>query len=118
MKLMNDFIINFLDWSEVWAPLIPLTILIIRKPSHNWKKPLVIYLIAAFIINFTVDFLYHPYMEYKILETNYIFYNLNSIVRLVLFTWFFSYLHSFFRKLNRLVPYLFLLIAALNFILL
>jgi len=113
---MRNILTNLIDWSEVWALLIPLTILVIRKPQYAWKKPIIIYLITALAINFTIDFLYHPFIEYKLLQSNYIFYNINSILRLVFFTWFFNYLHPRFRKLNKVVPYLYMLVVILNFI--
>lgn len=105
-----------MDWSEVWAPLIPLTVYLLKKPKDKWTKPLVIYLIIAFLINFTVDFLYHPYIEFKVLGTNYIFYNLSSAFRLIMFCWFFHYIHSFFRKLNKVLPYFYLALGLLSFI--
>ena len=113
---MKNFIIDFLDWSEVWAPLIPLAILWMYKPRQKWVKPLAIYLIITLLINFIIDFLYHPYLEHKILETNYVFYVLNSLTRVIFFSWFFSYLHPFLKKLSRAIPFLFLIAAALNFI--
>ena len=42
---------DILDWSEVWAPLIPLTILLIRKNQPSYLKPVIYYVIFALVIN-------------------------------------------------------------------
>lgn len=113
---MNAFISAIIDWSEVWAPLIPLAVLLIYKQKQNWEKPILIYLIITLLVNFCVDFLYLPFMENKILTSNYIFYNINSIVRFIFFTWFFNCIHPFFRRMNMVIPALFFLLVILNFI--
>ncbi len=78
-----------IDWSEVWALLIPfITILVIRK-GFNKMQPLVIYTIVALILNSfsTVSYFFHAQMH-GFMRNNNIFYNLHSIARVVFFGWF------------------------------
>jgi hypothetical protein len=123
---------EIIDWSEAWALLIPLTFYFIWKPKYPWVKPVIIYLVIAFVLNLTADmiwkkglpfielpirdaftFLYVP--EYKQVSNN-LFYNLHSIIRLILFTWFFYKLEPvFFKKLNLFVVPAFILFSIINF---
>lgn len=130
--MQNFFQDIFLDWSEVWSLLIPLTILWIKRPKAGWVKPITFYLIVALLFNFCADFvwkspLFHtdtwihenfPFLwdeNYNQLSNN-IFYNLHSISRLLLFAWFFNSLGNPFKKVNRVVPWAFLLFVTVNFI--
>ena len=121
-----------IDWSEAWALLIPLTFYFIWKPKDVWVKPVIIYVIIAFILNLTADmiwkgysfgltesinrifsFLYIP--AYKQVSNN-LFYNIHSIIRLLLFTWFFYKLDPvFFKKLNLIIVPPFIVFTIINF---
>lgn len=135
---------QILDWSEVWALLIPLTILLIYKPKAPWVKPIIFYLLIALVLgaaqdiiwkrrrlgiedwfleNFSWGFERDPLTGNILLDKqggpvfkNTIFYNLLSVTRLVFFTWFFGRLGYTFKKLNRFIPSLFLLLVVINFI--
>jgi hypothetical protein len=120
-----------MNWSEVWAPLIPLIIWAAARPKHKWVKPVLFYLILAFIFSAALDVIWKmqifngfkewfdknlpwwPTQEENLKNT--VFYNLISISRLLLFAWFFNYLGDIFRKLNRFVPLLFILFTIINF---
>jgi hypothetical protein len=120
-----------MNWSEVWAPLIPLIIWAAARPKHKWVKPVLFYLILAFIFSAALDVIWKmqifngfkewfdknlpwwPTQEEYLKNT--VFYNLISISRLLLFAWFFNYLGDIFRKLNRFVPLLFILFTIINF---
>ena len=123
---------DIIDWSEAWALLIPLTFYFTWKPKDTWVKPIVTYLIIAFFLNLTADiiwkrnslsikepienffsFLYVP--QYKQVSNN-LFYNLHSIARFLLFTWFFYKLDPvFFKKIIRIVVPLFIVFIIINF---
>lgn len=123
---------EILDWSEAWALLIPLTFYLIWRPKESWVKPVIVYVAIAFLLNLTADMIWKKglpgfqfpirkvfsflYIErYKQVSNN-LFYNLHSIFRLLLFTWFFYKLDpAFFRKLNRIVIPLFLIFNLINF---
>ena len=128
---MNTFK-EIIDWSEAWALLIPLTFYFIWRPKHAWVKPVIIYLVVAFLLNLTADMIWKnglPFFEFPIRKaftflyvprykqiSNNLFYNLHSILRLLLFTWFFYKLDPvFFKKINWIVIPLFLLFIAINF---
>ena len=123
---------TIMNWSEVWAPLIPLIIFLIVRPKSKWVKPVFIYLVAAFIFSAALDIIWKGQRSISFKEwfdknlpwwpeqegflKNTVFYNLISISRLLLFAWFFYYLGDIFRKLNKLVPWLFILFTVINFI--
>lgn len=128
---MNTFK-EIIDWSEAWALLIPLTFYFIWRPKHAWVKPVVIYLVVAFLLNLTADMIWKkglPFLEFPVRDaftflyvpqykqiSNNLFYNLHSILRLLLFTWFFYKLDPvFFKKINWIVVPLFILFVLINF---
>lgn len=119
-----------LDWSEAWAPLIPLIIFLVVRPKHRWIKPVVIYLVVAFICSLALDIIWkqktlglHDWFNKNFSSwprdrgdmKNTIFYNIISISRLLLFAWFFNYLGGIFVKLNKFIPVLFILFTVINF---
>ena len=110
---------DILDWSEVWAPLIPLTILLIRKNQPSYLKPVKYYVIFALVIN-TIGNIIWDYKEVwnfpQWLQSNNFLYNFHSIVRLLLFTWFFILLKQpFLETIKKVVPVLFMVFVIVNF---
>jgi len=122
---------TLMNWSEVWAPLIPLIVWLVARPKHKWVKPVLIYLIVAFIFSAAIDIIWKMQIFSGFKEwfdknlpwwptqggylKNTVFYNLISISRLLLFAWFFNYLGDVFRKLNRYIPWLFIIFTIINF---
>ena len=107
--MKNVFRVIF-DWAEVWALLIPLAVLVIRKPKAVWLKPVVSYLLIALALNLAVDVIWYG-NQYKLFRiNNNIFYNIHSLARFLLFAWFFHLIGKPFPRLNRFVPILFLLV--------
>ena len=118
---------EILDWSEVWATLIPLLVYLWVKPKASWVKPVLIYLILALLIGLVVDvtwkfgtkdwvkntfwWLYRGGELYTL-----VFYNINSFLRLVLFTWFFYVANPLFKKTYIIITCLFLAGTMTNFI--
>jgi hypothetical protein len=104
------------DWSEVWALLIPLTVLLIFNPNGDWVTPIKWYLLTAFLLNLCVDFIWYVNKEewFGVSEAkknwwnNNIFYNLHSFARLFFFSWFFSIQGVGLKKIARMVPVVFL----------
>lgn len=125
MKFLQDL----LNWSEAWAPLIPLAVYILYKPKPKWTKPIVIYLVIAVILGTAVDVIWqrkHLGIDWWFQENlswwyegehfkNTIFYNFLSLARLLFFTWFFGYMGSFFKRLNRFIPAIFVVLLIVNF---
>ncbi len=128
---------RILNWSEVWAPLIPLTFYIFLKPQTRWTKPVFYFFIVTLVFGIAADVMWQrrylglnewfekylwwwydfdPATGKKALKNN-IFYNLNSFARLVFFSAFFTYFYPIFKKLNRFVPWIFLVLMIANFLL-
>jgi hypothetical protein len=110
------------DWSEVWALLIPLFFLIRRKNKSLYLKPVQIYVILAFIINFCAICIqeFKNDWGYKLgdfLFSNNFLYNINSVIRLLLFSWFFILLNQrFMHRIKAIIPFAFTLFVIINFI--
>jgi len=105
-----------LDWSEVWALLIPITILMLKKQPA--KLTLVVsYVWAALIINLAIDLVW----KFRILlpaayNSNNFLYNLHSVVRFYLFSAFFIHLHQpFLVIVKKIVLIGFTLFIIVNF---
>lgn len=83
---MFDTIIN---WSEVWALLIPLLFLIIYRSGAKELQPLKWYVFIALLLNTvsTLSFWYNAQMP-GFLKNNNILYNLNSLARVFFFSWY------------------------------
>jgi hypothetical protein len=103
------------DWSEVWALIIPLAVLLIRKPKAKWVTPLKWYLIIALILTLCIDFFWYV-NKYQLFDSkpghrwnNNKFYNLQSIIRLLFFSWFFALQGKGFRHITKIIPIVFLL---------
>lgn len=125
-----------LDWSEVWAPLIPLAFYIFLKPRARWIKPILIFLVITLVFSTAIDIIWfrkrfgiNPWFEKNLwwwfdtdpetgkkdIFKNTIFYNLNSFARLIFFSMFFQYFYPVFKKLNRFVPWIFLILMIINY---
>jgi len=123
-----DFFQEILDWSEAWAPLIALLAAIIYKPKQKWSKPILLFLVLAFLVNLTSDVMWKRYhlgiadwMRENFTSfydnptpgkdealSNQVLYNIHSILRFIFFAWFFHYLARIFRLMNLVLVPLFL----------
>lgn len=79
-------IIRFIhDWSEVWALLIPLIIILLHRPRGDKSSWLVAYVIVAFLLNITSTSMAQFYGSMPSwLKNNNILYNIHSVVRVLL----------------------------------
>jgi hypothetical protein len=116
MKLLQEI----LDWSEVWALFIPLTVLAVRrKPVNAFLKPVVIYLFVALVLDAYADFTWKFQLILHLPEwmwNNNIVYTIHFVTRLLLFSWFFIRLNEPYMTLvKKLIPVLFLVIVIVNF---
>lgn len=119
-----------MDWSEVWATLIPLIVYLIFKPRAAWVRPLLIYLVIAFLLSVVIDvtwksaelgitgwsektfsWLYRGHYLY-----NLVFYNVNSFSRLILLTCFFYLVIPRYKKIYAIVTIFFIAGGIANFI--
>jgi hypothetical protein len=115
---MIDFFQLLLDWSEVWALLIPLTYYLFHRNQPSYLKPVVIYLFVAFFINVTGNII----SDFKAnlpswMQSNNPLYNLHSIIRFICFGFFFNKLgQTSFIKIRKVLAILSVLIIVVNFI--
>ena len=106
---------GILNWSEIWALLIPLYYIITQKTEQHQLKPVKYYIISALIINFCIDIISNQKDLSLNLpwHNNNLLYNLHSIFRFAFFCWFFISLkpkHNLkIKKIIALIYYTFLL---------
>jgi hypothetical protein len=87
--MFGRFLIELLKWSEVWALLIPLSVLLIRRSSPALLLPIPIYLGLAFLLNLCITLVANvPAFTHLFHGSNHIFYNLHSVAKVVFFGWF------------------------------
>ncbi|MFT4154429.1 hypothetical protein [Parafilimonas sp.] len=105
-------IFYILQWTELWATLIPVIVWIIKKPRSYYIKPVKVYLaliLCLYIASYAVYF--------KIIDNNHYYYSLIAVCRLSCFAWFFSRLKLFPNK--RVIPVVYsaaLILIIFNFI--
>jgi len=90
---MVDYLLKILAWSEVWALLIPLIVLLFNRRQPTVLKPIIIYLWLAFILNLGIDIivLINVYYQKFVMSNNFL-YNMHSVVRFVCFGFYFMQL--------------------------
>jgi hypothetical protein len=110
---------TILDWSEVWALLIPLAVLVFKRKQPAILKPVIVYVWAAFIINLFIDLIWKYFRHLDVslfLKSNNYLYNFHSIIRLLLFSWFFIQLKQpYLATLKKMIPFVFLAFVVINF---
>jgi len=102
------------DWSEVWALLVPM---LFCKKQPVLFKPVVFYIFIAFFINLAVDIIwkFRTMIPTAFNSNNYL-YNLHSIVRFLLFSLFFIRLNQpYLLILKKAIPILFMAFVLINF---
>jgi hypothetical protein len=114
---MVDYLLKILDWSEVWALIIPLIVLLFNRRQPTILKPIIIYLWLAFILNLSIDiiFLINVYYHKAVMSNNFL-YNMHSVVRLVCFSLYFMQLpQATFTKFKKVLATVFLIFLVINF---
>ncbi|MBW4888069.1 hypothetical protein KXQ82_00010 [Mucilaginibacter sp. HMF5004] len=113
---MLEFITFLLDWSEVWAILIPAAILIRRKQPEK-LAPVVFYVWMALFINVAIDVTWklRTVLPASYNSNNYL-YNLHSVVRFFLFAIFFIRLEQpFLAYIKKALMVIYALFLIVNF---
>ena len=114
---MGSFLKLLLNWSEVWATLIPLSILLFRRQQPRFLTPVIVYLVIAFFINLTCDIIseFYTYLP-EWMQSNTPLYNAHSVIRFICFCYFFIGLkQSSFTMLKKILPVFSLVIIIINF---
>jgi hypothetical protein len=109
-----------LSWSEVVSLLIPLAFMYPVKNQPKYLKPVRLYVWAALFLNLAISIIFHYKRKWHFpqeLMSNNFLYNANSVVRMLLFAWFFILVKQRFLKgLKKVVPFLFIVFLAINFL--
>ncbi len=114
---MNSLLSSILDWSEVWAPTIPLLVLLLHRRQPVNLKPVIIYLWLAWFFNITIDFIW-AFKKYlpDWLQSNNPIYNIHSVARFICFSVFFIRLpQKPFKKFRKLLAILYPVFMIVNF---
>lgn len=107
-----------LDFSEVWALIIPLCVLLFNRKQPAVLIPVIVYLFLALVLNIIADsiMLYNSGKELKDMISNNSYYNIHSLVRFVCFCMFFLKLkQSYFTTIKKLIPFVWVLFILINF---
>lgn len=88
---LNYFLQAVLNWSEVWALMIPLFIVIVAKKKQSIiLKPILVYLVIGLFLNVCADLIADLKVFFPSwLQSNNPIYNLHSLVRFACFSYFF-----------------------------
>jgi hypothetical protein len=114
---MGKLFRTLLDWSEVWATLIPIAMYLFHRKQPKYMYPVITYFFLALLINFCGNIIadFKKYLP-GWLQSNNPLYNVHSMVRFVCFSLFFIGLgQNRFKVIYKLLPILSLLIFLLNF---
>lgn len=110
---------DILDWSEVWALLVPLLFLTVTHKQPAILKPVIVYLWLALILNVSGDIIANFKKAYHFppwLQSNNPVYNIHSIIRFACFSYFFLRLrHPFFKKIKKIISLASLVFVIINF---
>ena len=107
-----------LDWSEVWALVIPLSVLLFRRQQPSSLLPVIVYVWLGFLVNAIIDAIMAVNMTLPNSNlTNNPFYNIHSVIRFGCFSFYFiSIQRNSFRKIKLALGSLGLLFLVINFI--
>ena len=112
-----QFLTDVLDWSEVWALGIPLSVLLFRRNEDRSLRPVIIYVWLAFLINVAIDTIMaiNIYFKRDLFSNNFL-YNTHSVIRFALFSFYFIKLQpGSFTNIKKIVAGISLLFLAINF---
>lgn len=112
---MIQYFLLALNWSEVWALIIPLSVLLFRRQPAI-LRPVVIYIWLAFLINIIIDVIMEINAYFPHLSNN-PFYNIHSVVRFGCFSFYFIQLQkNSFKKIKQWLAILAIAFILVNFI--
>ncbi len=115
---MGSFLLKVLDWSEVWALLIPLAVLQFRRQQDIRMKPVIVYVWLGFLINIAIDAIMtiNIYFPNDYLGNNPL-YNVHSVVRFACFSIYFLRVQGdSFNRIKKGLVFISLLLLIINFL--
>ena len=116
---MAHWLSSVLDWSEVWALLIPLGVWMLRRRQPATVKPVIVYLWLALLINLVIDIIMAINIAKGSSElSNNPYYNLHSLARFACFSIYFIQLpQPSFTALKKYIAVFSILFVVGNFLL-
>ena len=106
--MLQAFFIHILDWSEVWALLIPLVVLHFYPEQPACFRPVIVYVWLALLLNLSCDIIAAFKTTYHFpawLQSNNPLYNIHSVIRMVCFSYFFIALKNpFYKTIKKAIP--------------
>jgi len=115
---MKHYFFLALDWSEVWALMIPLSVLLLRRQQPSSLRPVIIYLWLGLLINIVIDIIMaiNVYLDRAALSNNPL-YNIHSVVRFGCFSLYFIHLQkNSFTRLKKFLALAGIAFLVVNFI--
>ena len=106
-----------LDWSEVWALLIPLITYQLQRNQPRFLRPILLYLVGALFLNLTGDIVgdFKAYLP-DWLQTNILFYNIHSLFRFGCFIYFFNEIDQLdFSLFRNILTLFYLILITMNY---
>ena len=106
-----------LDWSEVWALLIPLITYQLQRNQPWFLRPILLYLVGALFLNLTGDIVgdFKAYLP-GWLQTNILFYNIHSLFRFGCFIYFFNEIDQLdFSLFRNILTLFYLILITMNY---
>ncbi len=114
---MEGVLLAILDWSEVWALIIPLSVFLFRRQQDPSLKPVIVYVWIGFLINVVIDFIMiiNLYITKDFISNNFL-YNIHSVVRFACFSFYFiKFQPGSFRQFKKILAIASALFLVFNF---
>jgi len=107
-----------LDWSEIWAMVIPLSLLLLRRQQPASLRPVVIYVWLGFLINVGIDMIMAINLSWdRVVVSNNPLYNAHSVIRFACFSFYFIHLQkNSFTRLKRSLAFFGFAFLGANFL--
>jgi len=106
---MSNLLRQIFNWAEVWALLIPFPFIFPLKKTKT-LRPVTYYVFVSLIIYLIINIISNQ-KSFNIdlhLHSNVLIYNINSIIRLFLLSWYFISLRQpFFVNTKKVLPWIF-----------
>lgn len=117
LGFIDNYFFIVLDWAEIWAPTIPILVLLVYRKQPSHLKFVIIYSWVAWFLNLFIDGIWklENYLP-NWLQSNNPVYNIESVLRFICFALFFINLSpKQFYWFKRILALIFILFLFVNF---
>lgn len=116
---MKTFLLELLNWSELWSLLMPIGVLLSGRQQPRFMRPVVVYVWIAVVLNLACDVITSfkaPWHFPPWLQSNNFLYNVHSLVRFSCFSTFFIGLgQPLLTTVKRMIPLVSVAFIVINF---